>query len=141
MLFFVSTISSVVYLRCRMQIQAKPMNRKRFWSCLLSNGGRNCSKRVTAWPFLIQYKVWLPLYPKTKIDGKRNGLFCEDLYLYLLYNTLRSCLNLCPWNFYRSFLGCFFIFQRRIAGYVTAKKGKTDKKGHKKTSTSWGQCK
>ena len=48
MLFFASTISSVVYLRCRMQIQAKPMNRKRFWSCLLSNGGRNCSKRVTA---------------------------------------------------------------------------------------------
>ena len=40
MLFFVSTISSVVYLRCRMQIQAKPMNRKRFWSCLLSHGGR-----------------------------------------------------------------------------------------------------
>ena len=39
MLFFVSTISSVVYLRCRMQIQAKPMNRKRFCSCLLSNGG------------------------------------------------------------------------------------------------------
>ena len=29
MLFFVSTISSVVYLRCRMQIQAKPMNRKK----------------------------------------------------------------------------------------------------------------
>ena len=42
--FFCSTISSVVYLRCRMRIQAKPMNRKRFWSCLLSNGGRNCSK-------------------------------------------------------------------------------------------------
>ena len=40
MLFYGSTISSVVYLRCRMQIQAKPMNRKRFWSCLLSNGGR-----------------------------------------------------------------------------------------------------
>ena len=30
MLFFVSTISSVVYLRCRMQIQAKPMNKKGF---------------------------------------------------------------------------------------------------------------
>ena len=40
MLFFVSTISSVVYLRCRMQFSAKPMNKKRFWSCLLSNGGR-----------------------------------------------------------------------------------------------------
>ena len=54
---------------------------------------------------------------------------------------LRSCLNLCPWNFYRTFLECFFLFQRRIAGYVTAKKGKTGKIGHKKTSTSWGQCK
>ena len=40
MLFFVSTISSVVYLRCRMQIQAKPMNRERFWSRLFSNGGK-----------------------------------------------------------------------------------------------------
>ena len=48
MLFFGTTISSVVYLRCRMQIQAKPMNRKRFWSSLLSNGGRNYSKRFTA---------------------------------------------------------------------------------------------
>ena len=64
MLFFVSTISSVVYLRCRMQIQAKPMNRKRFWSSLLSNGGRNCSKRSTAF---ILHEVWLPLH-KTKGD-------------------------------------------------------------------------
>ena len=37
-------ISSVVYLRCRMQFSAKSMNKKRFWSCFLSNGGRNCSK-------------------------------------------------------------------------------------------------
>ena len=66
MLFFVSTISSVVYLRCRMQIQAKPMNRKRFWNCLLSNGGRNSSKRFTAWPFLILNEVWLPLHPSTE---------------------------------------------------------------------------
>ena len=29
MLFFCSTISSVVYLRCRMLIQAKPMNREK----------------------------------------------------------------------------------------------------------------
>ena len=36
---FCSIISSVVYLRCRMQFSAKPMNRKRFYSCLLSNGG------------------------------------------------------------------------------------------------------
>ena len=53
---------------------------------------------------------------------------------------VRSCLNLCPWNFYRSFFECFFFFQRRIAGYVTAKKGKTDKKEHKKASTNRGQC-
>lgn len=32
-------------------------------------------------PFRIQNEVWLPLHPKTKIGGKRNGLFCEDLYL------------------------------------------------------------
>ena len=57
MLFFVSTISSVVYLRCRMRIQAKPMNKKRFWSCLLSNRGRNCSKRLVAWPFHIQMRI------------------------------------------------------------------------------------
>ena len=69
MLFFGSTISSVVYLRCRMQIQAKPMNRKRFWSCLFSNGGRNSSKRFTARPFLILNEVWLPLHPTKR--GKR----------------------------------------------------------------------
>ena len=45
---FCSIISSVVYLRCRMPFQAKPMNKKRFWSCLLSNGGRNCSKWLAA---------------------------------------------------------------------------------------------
>ena len=33
-----------------------------------------------------------------------------------------------------------FVQQRRIAGYVTAKKGKTDKKEHKKTSTAREQC-
>ena len=31
-----------------------------------------------------------------------------------------------------------FVQQRRIAGYVTAKKGKTDKKEHKKASTTRG---
>ena len=35
-------------------------------------------------------------------------------------------------KFYRTFLECFFIFQRRIAGYVTAKKGKQTKKGIKR---------
>ena len=85
MLFFVSTISSVVYLRCRMQIQAKPMDRKRFWSCLLSNGGRNCSKRFTAWPFLIQIRLatfasdkeidgWCLLYNEAYIHLEREVL-------------------------------------------------------------------
>ena len=91
MLFFVSTISSVVYLRCRMQIQAKPMNRKRFWSCLLSNGGRKlvqmkakpsllelcrvqpsfCKLLQTGYRSTFSYsnEVWLPLHP-TK-GGKR----------------------------------------------------------------------
>ena len=39
-MLFYAIISSVVYLRCRMRFSAKPMNRKRFWSCLLSNGER-----------------------------------------------------------------------------------------------------
>ena len=34
-MLFYAIISSVVYLRCRMQFSAKPMNKKRFWSCLL----------------------------------------------------------------------------------------------------------
>ena len=53
MLFFGTTISSVVYLRCRMQIQAKPMNRKRFWSCLLSNGERKLVQ-MRAEPSLLE---------------------------------------------------------------------------------------
>ena len=91
MLFFVSTISSVVYLRCRMQIQAKPMNRKRFWNCLLSNGGRKlvqmraessllelcrvqpsfCKLLQTVYRSTFSYSKWgwLPLHP-TK-GGKR----------------------------------------------------------------------
>ena len=75
MLFFVSTISSVVYLRCRMQIQAKPMNRKRFWNCLLSIGGRNCSERFTARPFLILKEVWLPLHPTKGVNDMRSELY------------------------------------------------------------------
>ena len=88
MLFFVSTISSVVYLRCRMQIQAKPMNRERFWRCLLSNGGRKLVQ-MRAEPSLLELcrvqpsfckllqtvyrltfsnsnEVWLPLHPTTE---------------------------------------------------------------------------
>ena len=91
-LFFGATISSVVYLRCRMLIQAKPMNRKRFWSCLLSNGGRKlvqmraepsllelcrvqpsfCKLLQTVYRLTFSYskkEVWLPLHP-TK-EGKR----------------------------------------------------------------------
>ena len=89
MLFFVSTISSVVYLRCRMRIQAKPMNKKRFWSCLLSNGGRKlvqmrtepsllelcrvqpsfCKLLQTVYRLTFSYsnEDWLPLHP-TKGD-------------------------------------------------------------------------
>ena len=85
MLFFGTTISSVVYLRCRMQIQAKPMNRKRFWSSLLSNGGRKlvqmraepsllelcrvqpsfCKLLQTVCRLTFSYpnEVWLPLHP------------------------------------------------------------------------------
>ena len=93
MLFYGSTISSVVYLRCRMQIQAKPMNRKRFWSCLLSNGGRKlvqmraepsllelcrvqpsfCKLLQTVYRLTFSYsnEVWLPLHPTKEemIDG------------------------------------------------------------------------
>ena len=53
MLFFVSTISSVVYLRCRMQFSAKQKNKKRFWSCLLSNGGRKLAQ-MRAEPSLLE---------------------------------------------------------------------------------------
>ena len=89
MLFFVSTISSVVYLRCRMRIQAKPMNKKRFWSCLLSNRGRKlvqmraepsllelcrvqpsfCKLLQTGYRLTFSYsnEDWLPLHP-TKGD-------------------------------------------------------------------------
>ena len=35
---------------------------------------------------------------------------------------LRSCLNLYRQVFYRSRIGCLFIFLGSIAGYVTAKK-------------------
>ena len=41
-------IPSVIYLRCQMQLQAKLLNKKRFCSSLLSNGGRNCYKRLVA---------------------------------------------------------------------------------------------
>ena len=33
---------------------------------------------------------------------------------------------------------CFTLFFGYVAGYVTAKKGKTDKKEHKKASTTCG---
>ena len=92
MLFFVSTISSVVYLRCRMPIQAKPMNRKRFWSCLLSNGGRNCSKRFTAWPFLILKEAWLPLHPTKGDKWQNDGVRCLSI---SFPNIISIC---CTWK-------------------------------------------
>ena len=50
---FCSIISSVIYLRCRMQFTAKPMNKKSFWSCLLSNGGRKLVQ-MRAEPSLLE---------------------------------------------------------------------------------------
>ncbi len=92
MLFFFSTISSVVYLRCRMQFSAKPMNEKRFWSCLLSNGGRKlvqmraepsllelcrvqpsfCKllQTVYRWTFSYSNEDWLPLHPTMKVNDQ-----------------------------------------------------------------------
>ena len=42
---------------------------KRFWSCLLSNGGRNNSKRFTAWTFRFLKEVWQPLHPTKGVNG------------------------------------------------------------------------
>ena len=44
----------------------------------------------------------------------------------------RSCLNLYRQVFYRAKIGCLFIFQGHIAGYVTAKKKETDVFEYKK---------
>ena len=63
MLFFDSIISSVVYLRCRMRILAKPINRKRFWSCLLSNGGRKLVQ-MRAEPSLLEQCRVQPSFSK-----------------------------------------------------------------------------
>ena len=70
MLFFVSTISSVVYLRCRMQIQGKPMNRKRFWSCLLSDGGSKLLQ-MRAEPSLLELCRVQPSFSKLLQTGYR----------------------------------------------------------------------
>ena len=88
---FCSIISSVVYLRCRMQFSAKPMNKKRFWSCLLSNGGRNCSKWLATWPLLILNEVWLPLHPTKGIkDWQWVNLI---IWLILTLTPLRTTLS------------------------------------------------
>ena len=41
-------------------------------------------------------------------------------------------------KFYRSFLGCFFIFQRRIAGYVLRKRVKQTKQNIKRQAQLTG---
>ena len=41
---------------------------------------------------------------------------------------LRACLNFAQVNFANCFRGCFSDFMRRIAGYLTNKIGKTDRK-------------
>ena len=111
MLFFVSTISSVVYLRCRMQIQAKPMNRKRFWSCLLSNGGRKlvqmraepsllelcrvqpsfCKLLQTGYRSSFSYsnEVWLPLHP-TKGNKRLTLVNFNKVYDFMTLTTFKN---------------------------------------------------
>ena len=55
------------------------------------------------------------------------------LQLQLLQMTIRSCLNFAQVNFANCFRGCFSDFMRRIAGYLTNKIGKTDRKQTQKT--------
>ena len=45
---------------------------------------------------------------------------------------IRACLNFAQVNFANCFRGCFSDFMRRIAGYLTNKIGKTDRKQTKK---------
>jgi len=45
---------------------------------------------------------------------------------------LRACLNFAQVNFANCFRGCFSDLMRRIAGYLTNKIGKTDRKQTKK---------
>ena len=62
--------------------------------------------------------------------------FTKSLQLFLWVNKfiLRSCLNLYRQVFYRAKIGCLFIFQGHMAGYVTAKKKETDVFEYKKTA-------
>ena len=46
----------------------------------------------------------------------------------LLFQGFRACLNFAQVNFANCFRGCFSDFMRRIAGYLTNKIGKTDRK-------------
>ena len=62
MLFFVSTISSVVYLRWQMQIQAKPMNRKILELFTLQRR-KKLLQTVYRLTFSNSNEVWLPLHP------------------------------------------------------------------------------
>ena len=58
-------------------------------------------------------------YSKSKKGGK-TGM------------RIRACLNFAQVNFANCFRGCFSDFMRRIAGYLTNKIGKTDRKQTKK---------
>ena len=44
------------------------------------------------------------------------------------FDKIRACLNFAQVNFANCFRGCFSDFMRRIAGYLTNKIGKTDRK-------------
>ena len=58
-------------------------------------------------------------YSKSKKEGK-TGM------------RIRACLNFAQVNFANCFRGCFSDFMRRIAGYLTNKIWKTDRKQTKK---------
>ena len=48
----------------------------------------NCSKRFTAWPFLIQNEVWLPLHP-TK--GIKDWRYIKALIEMVNYTFVKKC--------------------------------------------------
>ena len=74
MLFFCSTISSVVYLRCRMLIQAKPMNREKVLEQFTLQRRKKLLQTVHRLSFSYSYDVWLPLHPITEINDRLNKL-------------------------------------------------------------------
>ena len=69
MLFFCSTISSVVYLRCRMLIQAKPMNREKVLEQFTLQRRKKLLQTVYRLTFSYSKRGWLPLHPKKGVNG------------------------------------------------------------------------